>query len=55
MTNIDRILVLLASLMIAILLTIGFIDYREEYDILISIISITGFSIAVYNFIRLNK
>jgi hypothetical protein len=51
----DRILVLLASLMLAILITLGFVDYRLEYDVIIGIISISGFIIAIYNFIRLNK
>ncbi len=52
---VDRILLFLASLMLAILITLGFIDYRQEYDIFIGIVSLTGFFIAVYNFIRLNK
>jgi hypothetical protein len=52
---IDRILVFLASLALAILITLGFLDYREEYDLLIGIISISGFFVAIYNFIRLKK
>ncbi len=52
---IDRLLVLLASLMLAILITLGLIDYKKEYEIIVGIISIAGFFVAVYNFIRLNK
>jgi hypothetical protein len=52
---VDRIFVFLASLMLAILITLGFIDYRQEYDILIGIISPAGFILAVYNFMKINK
>ena len=41
--------------MISILITLGFIEYEADYDVLIAIISISGFILSVYNFIRLNK
>lgn len=44
---IDRILVFLASLMLAILITLGFIEYQQEYDALIGIVALTGFFVAV--------
>ncbi len=52
---VDRILVFLASVALAILITLGTLNYKEEYDILIGIFSIAGFVLAVYNFIRLRK
>jgi hypothetical protein len=52
---IDKILVLLSSLMLAVLITLGFLDYQKEFDALIAIISLSGFILAVYNFIKIKK
>ncbi len=41
--------------MISILVTLGFIECDADYSILITVISISGFVLSVYNFIRLNR
>jgi len=49
---IDRIIFILGCLILAILLTLGLIDYQHVYDMIINITSLVAFILAVYTFIR---
>ena len=49
---IDRIIFILGCIILAILITLGLIDYQHIYDMIINIISIVAFMLAVYTFIR---
>lgn len=48
---IDKILVILGSLIIAILLTIFLLDYHTEYKLFISILSLSGFIIMIIQYL----
>ena len=49
---IDRIIFILGCIILAILLTLGLIDYQHIYDMIINITSIVAFLLAVYTFIK---
>ncbi len=49
---IDRIIFILGCIILAILLTLGLIDYQHIYNMIINITSIVAFILAVYTFIR---
>ncbi len=51
----ERILIILGSLIIAILVTLGVMEYEQEYEILIGILSISGFTIMIIQFIKYYK
>jgi hypothetical protein len=49
---IDRIIFILGCIILAILLTLGLIDYQHIYNMIINITSIVAFILALYTFIR---
>lgn len=52
---IDKILIILGSLIIAILLTVFLVDYQEEYKLFISILSLSGFMIMIIQYLYPKK
>jgi hypothetical protein len=49
---IDWIIILLACLMISITIAFVYVDYPDQYNIILGIIGLTGSLAAIYEFVR---
>jgi|GEM_PF-6610466 len=49
---IDRIILILGFFILAILVTLGLLDYEYIYDPIINITSIVAFLLTIYQFLR---
>jgi len=49
---IDRVIILLACLMISLILSILSLQYPSESNIILSVIAVTGSLLAIYEFIK---